>query len=157
VDPLTEHKLRLGTAVIKAQGLESIVSIVLTRSLGVSQEAGSILAGYMGLRGTIEAIKSLSDLPDYRLDAAAAKVWVRLATKASDARNGAIHSPWVAVAEHDEHTVGLNAAVSRRRAKVTRADPGKQLDQVIALIERATLDGAALSGVLVDVSGQGPD
>lgn len=154
MDELSEHQSRLGRLVIKAQGFESIVSIVLAHSLAVSLEVGSLLAGHMGLTGTIDAINKLSEQPDCRLDGQGAKAWVILAREATAARNRAIHQPWAAVAENSEHTVGLNARLDRRRSKFTRADPS-ELDETTELLDRAMVAGADLAGILVDVATMG--
>jgi hypothetical protein len=140
--------------VANGQAFERVASIILARSLGVSDDLGAILAGYMTTRPVLEVIATLSELPDFRLEPAATKDWLRLARRAWEARNEAIHSPWVAVAENGEHTVGLNATVSRRN-KVTRGDPSKLVD-TMNLLSQATHDGAVLAGVLVDLSAGDP-
>ena len=155
VDKLTEHQHRLGKLVVKAQGLETIVSVVLAHSIGASLDVGSVLAGHMGLSSAIGAIEKLTDQPGYGLDAEAAKAWVILAGEAAAARNKAIHQPWAAVAENDEHTVGLNARLDRRRSKLTRADPASELERTTELLDRAMVEGAALAGILRDVSASG--
>lgn len=148
MDELSEHQSRLGRPVIKVQGFESIASIVLAHSLAVSLEDGSLLAGQMGVTGTIDAINKLSEQPDYRLDGEGAKAWVILAREATAARNRAIHQPCAVVAENDEHTLGLNARLDRRRSTFTRADPS-ELDETTELLDRAMVVGADLAGILV--------
>jgi hypothetical protein len=143
-------------AVIQGQAFELVVAVVLARSLGVSDEMGSVLGGRLGLHQAIETIKSLIDVPGYRLDAEAAKAWVQLAEKAAVARNRAIHSPWVAVAENDEHVTGLNATIGRGGfGDVTRRNPSS-LDEDLALLELVLHQGASLAGILVDASAQNP-
>jgi hypothetical protein len=151
VDDYNGRKLRLGDVVLKGQLLEAAVAIVLAFSRGVDEEAGRVEAAKLGLGRAIQAIGKLSATPGYPLDADAAKAWVSLAKRAKLARDMAIHQPWAAVAENDEHTVGLNARVDPRDASIVRSDPG-DLEEIITLISRAGTEGFALVGRLWDVS-----
>jgi hypothetical protein len=130
--------------------------VVLARSLRVSDEMGSALGARLGLQNAIETIKSLIDVPGYPLDVERARAWMQFAEKAAAAKNRAIHSPWVAVAENDEHVAGINATVGRGGFDdVTLRDPSA-LDEDLALVEFARHQGTALAGILVDASAQQP-
>jgi hypothetical protein len=151
VDDYNAHKLRLGDVVLKGQLLEAAVAIVLAFSRGADEETGRVEAAKLGLGRAIETIAELAGKPGYPLDTDAVKAWVKVAREAKLARDTAIHQPWAAVAENDEHTVGLNARLDPRDSAIVRADPG-DLDESIALISRAGTDGFALVGRQWDVS-----
>jgi hypothetical protein len=151
VNDYNAHKLRLGDVVLKGELLEAAVAIVLAHSREGDEEAGQVEAAKLGLAGAIKTIAKLTDLPGYPLDAGAVKAWVKLARKAKLTRDRAIHQPWAAVAENSEHTVGLNARLDPRDSTIMRTDPA-ELDEIIALINRAGTEGFALVGRLWDVS-----
>lgn len=151
MDDYKAHKLRLGEVVLKGQLLEAAVAIVLAFSHGTDEEAGRVEAAKLGLGRAIGTIAKLAGEPGYPLDNVAVTAWVKVAREAKLARDAAIHQPWAAVAENDEHTVGLNARLDPRDSGTVRAEPG-DLDDSIALISRAGTDGFALVGRLWDVS-----
>lgn len=103
-DPRTELELRLGRVAQEGQTFEVTVALVLTQSLKVSLEAGTLTASVLGVANALRLIEMLSRLPGQRLDVEDVKVWLKKATTANERRNAAIHESWAANAETGEFT-----------------------------------------------------
>ncbi|WP_202567164.1 hypothetical protein [Agreia sp. COWG] len=83
----TEHLLLLGKIAVNGQSLELIAGIVLGQTLGVKQHVAGVIAGHMQISGVLNVIDALTT-------DVAVKSWVKLARKASEARNKMIHGAW---------------------------------------------------------------
>jgi NaMN:DMB phosphoribosyltransferase len=83
----TQHLVLLGTIAANGQAFEAAVATVLGRTLGVEQHVAVVLAGYMQTSGVLNAIDSLTTEDEV-------KRWVKVARKASEARNKMIHGAW---------------------------------------------------------------
>jgi hypothetical protein len=140
-DPQTELELRLGRVAANGQAFETTVSLVLTRSLNVANEAGSVVAGELGVAKAlrlIELLARLSWLAGYTLDATAVTKWVKQAKNANEDRNGAIHEQWAAHAETGEFS---KTSMKHLRGRIASL---AELDAVATTLREATEAGQAL-------------
>jgi hypothetical protein len=137
LDPVDEHNLRLGKAVMNSHALELVALIVLAQSLGVSIQVGSIVSNHAGLRSTLAIIRSVSELPDYPLDAGAVKEWLKLAERAVTARNRVIHTPWM-------QTESGQLAATLHPGWVTHPAASTDVDEDADLLMKTALAGQAL-------------
>jgi hypothetical protein len=112
--------------------------MMLSQSLAITPETGSVVAGRLGLSGALDVIGVVARGPDYPLDAPAVEAWLPLARRAVQARNEAIHTPWVASAEGGE----LNAVIRKGHKLESRS--GSDLDKIVTLLHEAVVAGRAL-------------
>lgn len=123
-----DHVVRLGKVAMNGQLLELTVGIVLSQSLAITPEIGSVVAGRLGLSGALDVIGVVARGPDYPLDAPTVDAWLPLARRAVQARNEAIHTPWVASAEGGE----LNAVIRKGHKLRTAFGVGPGQDRDVA-------------------------
>ena len=137
-DPRTELQLRLGRIAQEGQAFEVTVALVLTQSLQVSLEAGTLTASVLGVSSALRLIEMLSRLPGQRLDLEDVKKWLKQATNANERRNAAIHESWAANAETGEFT--------RLQPKKLRGGAASlsELDQTAAALHEASSAGIEL-------------
>ena len=136
--PAEDHVVRLGKVAMNGQLLELTVGMVLSQSLAITPEIGSVVAGRLGLSGALDVIGVVARDRDYPLDALAVDAWLPLARQAVQARNEAIHTPWVASADGGE----LNAVIRKGHKLEPRS--GSDLDKIVTLLHEAIMAGRAL-------------
>lgn len=137
-DPRTELQLRLGKVAENGQAFEVTVALVLARSLDVSDEIGSLVAGQLGVATVLRMIALLAGYHAYPLDAAKVKKWVEQAQKANAGRNAAIHESWAADAETGEITRTLWKRLRGRVASLS------ELEMIAADLHEAIRAGEAV-------------
>jgi len=128
-----QHLMLLGKIAANGQAFELAAASVLGQTIGVKQHVAGVVAGHMQTAGVLNTIESLTT--DELV-----KSWVKLARKASEARNKLIHGAW----GRSESDPSLDVHIQRGKFRYG-ADRLVELEEAVRLLSEAITTAPGLN------------